>query len=64
MDDARHRAMELAFQWRRDVWLVIDVLQHGFRCFVGGHEEYLRSEPLRYFLVEIVHPDGSREEVA
>ena len=62
MDDLRHRAMVLAYQWRREVWLVLDALEQRFRCFIGAHEEYLRGEPLRYVIVSVSHPDGSVAE--
>jgi len=59
--DAKHRAMRLAYQYRRPAYLVLDTLVCALRIFLGPHPEYLDSEPARYFPIEIVQPDGTRE---
>jgi hypothetical protein len=61
IEQAKHKAMRLAYQYRKPAYLVLDVLVCGLRIFLGPHPEYLDSEPTRYFPIEIVQPDGSRE---
>jgi len=55
MDALRDEARKAAYQWRRPVVIVLDVLM-GFRFFVGPHLEYLETEPARYLLAETVEP--------
>ena len=59
--DVQHNAIEIAFQWGRPAWIVLDLLERGLRVFCGPHEEYIHGQPLRYFPIEIVSPDGVRE---
>ena len=61
MLDARAMAVQCAYQWRKPAWIVLDALTCGLRVFTGPHEEYLESEPERFFPLEIHHPEGATE---
>jgi hypothetical protein len=61
ISEARNCAREQAYQWRQPCWIVLDVLARALVVFCGPHEEYLKSEPGRYFPVEIHHPEGAAE---
>ena len=61
VENVRHRALVIAYQYRKPAWIVVDMLHVGLRVFLAPHEEYLRGEPQRYYPMEIVYPDGSRE---
>ena len=63
MLDARAMAVQCAFQWRKPCWIVLDALAGGLRLFCGPHEEYLESEPERFYPLEIHHPEGAAENV-
>jgi hypothetical protein len=58
IDVAREKARESAYQWRRPCWVVLDRLACGLVVFCGPHEEYLESEPDRFFPLEIHYPEG------
>jgi glutamine amidotransferase-like uncharacterized protein len=60
---ARFKAQQSAYQWRRPCWVVLDVLARGLVVFCGPHEEYLQSEPGRFFPLEVHHPEGATESV-
>ena len=40
-------------------WIVLDRLARALVVFCGPHEEYLESEPDRFFPLEIHHPEGA-----
>lgn len=61
VEQARHDAMRLAYQYRRPAYLVLDTLVCALRIFLGPHPEYLDSEPARYFPIAIYHPEGAVE---
>ena len=61
MQTARACALESAYQWRLPCWIVLDTLGRSLRVFCGPHEDYLKSEPARYFPLEVHHPDGQVE---
>lgn len=63
IDLARAKARQSAYQWRRPCWIVLDRLARGLVVFCGPHEEYLKSEPDRFFPLEIHHPEGEAESV-
>ncbi|MGA2030779.1 MAG: hypothetical protein ABSG68_00855 [Thermoguttaceae bacterium] len=58
IDIARAKARESAYQWRRPCWVVLDRLASALVVFCGPHEEYLASEPNRFFPLEIHYPEG------
>lgn len=58
MSAAREAAAQLAYQWQRPCWIVLDQLVRGLVLFTGPHEDYLESEPGRYWPIEIVSPLG------
>jgi hypothetical protein len=60
MDLARATARHSAYQWRRPCWVILDRLV-GLVVFCGPHEEYLESEPARYFPLEVHYPEGEVE---
>ena len=61
IDIARARARESAYQWRLPCWIVLDLLAHGLVVFCGPHEDYLESEPNRFFPLEIHYPEGEAQ---
>ena len=61
MLDARATAVQCAYQWRKPAWIVLDTLARGVRVFCGPHEEYLESEPARFYPLEVHHPEGEME---
>ena len=61
MLDARALAVQSAYQWRLPCWIVLDALAGGLRLFCGPHEEYLESEPDRFYPLEVHHPEGETE---
>jgi hypothetical protein len=40
---------------------VLDALEQGLRVFCGPYEEYLESEPGRFYPLEVHHPEGETE---
>jgi hypothetical protein len=61
MDMARLKARQTAYQWRMPCWIVLDALARALVVLCGPHEEYLESEPDRFFPLEIHHPEGAAE---
>lgn len=61
INEIRHHAMREAYHYRKPAVIVLDLLHKGLRVFCESHWDYLTSEPLRYYPIEIVHPDGVRE---
>ncbi len=61
IDAARVEARHSAYQWRMPCWIVLDAFARGLVVFCGPHEEYLQSEPYRYFPLEIHHPERETE---
>ena len=61
MFDARAMAVQSAYQWRLPCWIVLDALAGGLRLFCGPHEDYLESEPDRFYPLEVHHPEGETE---
>ena len=61
MDVARFEARKSAYQWRMPCWIVLDTLARSLRVFCGPHDEYLASEPARYFPLEAHCPEGQVE---
>ena len=61
MQAARVCALRSAYQWRVPCWIVLDTLARRLRVFCGPHEEYLESEPMRYFPLEVHYPEGQVE---
>ena len=60
MQAARRVARQRAYQWRQPCWIVLDRMV-GLVVFCAPHEEYLSSEPGRYYPLEIHHPEGEVE---
>jgi hypothetical protein len=63
IDLARAKARESAYQWRLPCWIVLDRLARALVVLCGPHEDYLTSEPDRFFPLEIHHPEGAAESV-
>ncbi len=61
MDEASHAARQKAYQWQLPCWIVLDAFLRGLAVFCGPHEEYLATEPQRFFPLEVHHPEGQQE---
>ena len=61
IDVARFKARQSAYQWRMPCWVVLDRLARGLVVFCGPPEEYLESEPDRFFPLEVHHPEDAAE---
>jgi hypothetical protein len=61
IDIARAKARENAYQWRVPCWIVLDQLARELVVFCGPHEDYLDSEPKRFFPLEIHYPEGESQ---
>ena len=62
MESLRHKAMQLAYQYRRPAVIVLDMLV-GLRILLAPHEDYLASEPQRYHAIERVNGNGEVESL-
>ena len=61
IDLARAKARHSAYQWRLPCWIVLDRLARALVVLCGPHEDYLESEPDRFFPLEIHYPEGAAE---